>query len=396
MNISLLRFKLIYIILLLLCFVSLNFSYSVKAYSYNQRTIILFNSDIIDSNYKDYIIKKHNGTKIKEISILNGVIANFSAKDKKELEVESCIRSVEEDKVVRAAGRTRQHNTIIQPEQIKPWGITKIKADSLWNISNGNSIKVAILDSGVDFSHPDLKEMIKGGYNALNSKKIPSDDYGHGTHVAGIIAASNNSIGVVGVSPNADLYVVKVLDGAGNGYSSDLIEGIGWAITNKMNIVNMSLEAQPSEALYNAIKKANESGIVQVSSSGNNPDNPVTYPAAYSEVISVTAIDSNDERAFYASTGKVDIAAPGVDIYSTYIGSIYSIMSGTSMAAPHVTGVVALMLSNPLSVDLNLDGKVTPSEVKQKLEKTAFDLGIPGKDNIYGSGLVNSYAAVTN
>lgn len=383
-------------IFLLLCiFMSSINSYEVKANSYNERLIVQFKSDVVDSNHQEYLIKKHNGTKIKELSLVNGIVVSISAKDKKDLENENDIKCIEEDTIIKLAGRTSRTQPITQPLQIVPWGITKIKADLTWSVSNGAFVKVAVLDTGIDFSHPDLKERIKGGYNIIDYKRLPNDDNGHGTHVAGIIAAINNSIGTIGVSPNVDLYAVKVLDSLGNGYTSDLIQGVEWSITNKMQVINMSLEALNSQALYDAIRKANQAGIVQVASAGNNPTAPVAYPAAYSEVISVTAVDSNNDKANFSSTGKVDVAAPGVSIYSTYKGSTYSTMSGTSMASPYVAGTVALMLENPSKVDLNFDGKVTPEEIKQKLEMTSRDLGTSGKDSIYGAGLIDAFASVT-
>lgn len=282
----------------------------------------------------------------------------------------------------------------VQPAQSVPWGISKIKADLVSNISTGSMIKIAVLDSGIDLTHLDLKENIMGGYNAISRKASASDDNGHGTHVAGVIAASNNSIGVVGVSSKSSLYAVKVLDSAGNGYLSDLIEGIEWSITNRMNIINMSLGVQDSQSLHDAIIKANQAGIVLVAAAGNRPYYPVDYPAAYPEVISVVSTNDNDQIDILCPRGKIDISAPGINIYSTFKGGSYSTLTGTSMAAPHVTGVVALLLSTPVKSDLNGDGKVTPLEVKQRLQSTATDLGVAGIDDTYGAGLLNAYQAI--
>ncbi len=275
-----------------------------------------------------------------------------------------------------------------------PWGISRIKADLLFNASTSSNIKVAVIDSGIDLTHPDLKDSIKGGYNTINRKLSATDDYGHGTHVAGIIAAANNSIGVVGGNPLSNIYSVKVLDNVGNGYLSDLIEGIEWSVINGMNIINMSLTVANSPSLHDAIAKANQSGIILIAAAGNRSYEPVAYPAAYPEVISVVATDSNDQIGYISPKGKVDIAAPGMEIYSTYKGGTYRILTGTSMATPHVTSVVSLLLNNAIKCDLNRDGKVTPLEVKQRLQNTAVDLGAIGIDDTYGAGLLDAYRAI--
>lgn len=263
-------------------------------------------------------------------------------------------------------------------------------------ITTNSGIKVSIIDSGIDIIHPDLIASIKGGYNAISQESSYIDDYGHGTHVAGIIAATNNSIGVVGVSPNVSLYSVKVLDSTGSGYISDVIEGINWSITNGINIINLSLESADSESLHDAIIKAYESNIVIVAAAENNSSSSISYPSAYNEVISVSAIDSNNKIATFSSTGKVDVCAPGVNINSTYKDSTYVTMSGSSMAAPHVTGTVALILPRSTKSDLDGYGRISLDEVKKNLQSTCTDLGTPGMDSIYGAGLINAYSSVIN
>lgn len=215
--------------------------------------------------------------------------------------------------------------------------------------------------------------------------------------MAGIIGAIDNTIGVIGVGPQIDLYAVKVLDRNGSGYLSDVIEGLDWAIQNKMQVVNMSLGTASNVLSFReAVQRVYQAGIVQVAAAGNS-GGAVSYPAAYPEVIAVSATDQNDVIASWSSRGpEVDLAAPGVNIYSTYKGQTYKTLSGTSMAAPHVTGTAALVLTTPVGIfDLDADAIWDPIEVENKLEATAEDLGTPGPDYLYGAGLVDAEKAVT-
>ena len=220
-----------------------------------------------------------------------------------------------------------------------------------------------------------------------------------GTHVAGIVAAIDNEIGVIGVGPKIDLYAVKVLDRRGSGNLSDVIEGLEWAISNGIQVVNMSLgTASNVLSFQEAVQRVNAAGIVQVAAAGNNYG-AVIYPAAYSEVIAVSATDNTDTIASWSSRGpEIDLAAPGANIYSTYKGSTYKTLSGTSMAAPHVAGTAALVLTTTIgSWDLDGDGLWDPSEVQNKLEMTAEQVApdtVSGKDNLYGAGLVDAEKAV--
>jgi len=234
---------------------------------------------------------------------------------------------------------------------------------------------------------------VAGGVNFVaRGRKANSDawadDNGHGTHVAGIIAAADNAIGVVGVAPEAELYGVKVLNSQGSGWLSDVIAGIEWCPDNRMNVVNMSLGASSgSTLLEQACRNAADAGILLVAAAGNEGA-PVIYPAAYSSVIAVAATDSADRVASWSNKGpQVELSAPGVDVRSTWIGSGYATHSGTSMAAPHVAAVCALLLgrSDPLP----------PPDPRQVLQATADDLYSLGRDTTSGFGLVDAEEAVT-
>jgi subtilisin family serine protease len=273
------------------------------------------------------------------------------------------------------------------------WGVKHIGAGDVHDGGNtGAGVKVAIIDTGIDYNHPDLDANYVGGIDFVNDDNDPIDDAGHGTHCAGIVAAEDDGEGVVGVAPDAELYAVKVLDNTGSGSLSDVIAGIQWSVGNDMQVISMSLGTNfDYQPLHAACDAADDAGMVIVASSGNRGNfwgtgDNVGYPAAYSSVIAVAATDSNDERAYFSSTGPdVELAAPGVSIYSTIIGGAYDIKHGTSMACPHVAGTAALVMAdNP---------GWTNEQVRQQLRNTAVDLGLPGFDYWYGDGLVDAYAA---
>jgi subtilisin/minor extracellular protease Epr len=285
-------------------------------------------------------------------------------------------------------------------EETVPWGITRIGAPLVHtNVNKGTGINVAIIDTGINYNHPDLRDNYKGGYDFVNDDADPVDDNGHGTHCAGIIAAEDNDIGVISVAPEANLYSLKMLDSTGSGYISDLIAAIEWAIetrkdtdtSNDIQIISMSLGSNSGvTALETTCSQAYYSGILLVAAAGNDGNtrgtgDSVDYPAAYRSVIAIAATDSKDKRASFSSTGPaVELAAPGVNILSTYQDGLTS-LSGTSMACPHVAGTAALVLAaNP---------SFTNGNIRNRLAKTATDLGARGRDKLYGYGLVNAKAA---
>jgi minor extracellular protease Epr len=273
-----------------------------------------------------------------------------------------------------------------------PWGIDRVEADHVQAGGNyGTGIMVGIIDTGIDIHHTDLA--VAGGVTFVPGTTSWDDDAGHGSHVAGTVAALANGIGVIGCAPQATLYAIKVLDYSGSGAWTDVVSGIDWAVANGMQIINMSLGGTAgTTALQQACDNAYAAGVLVVCAAGNSGNTAgtgdnVIYPARYESCMAVAATDSNDVRAYFSSTGpKVEIAAPGLNIYSTYYTGGYTTMSGTSMASPHVTGVAALVLkANPTFTNV---------QVRNALTSTAIDLGDPGRDPWYGYGLVNAVAAV--
>jgi subtilisin family serine protease len=364
-----------------------------KAQNFKERKIVVFKGGV-DEQTKEALLSSVGAEKIKDLGLINGKAVWVSKKGEVELLKSGKVLRIDPDIEVYALENVKS-KVVVQPAQKLTWNIDRVDAEISWAISTGDPVKVGVIDTGIDLKHPDLQANIKGGFNAINPLKSANDDNGHGTHVAGIIAALNNSIGVIGVGPNIDLYAIKVLNASGSGYLSDVIEGLDWARTNGMQVVNMSLgTSQDVQSFHEAIVNAYNAGVVIVAAAGNS-GGAVSYPAAYPEVIAVSATDQNNQIASWSSRGpEVDLAAPGVSIYSTYKGQSYATLSGTSMAAPHVSGAAALTIDTK-KCDLNLDGICTPAEVQQRLEQTAIDLGTPGKDNLYGSGLVNVYNALT-
>ena len=289
----------------------------------------------------------------------------------------------------------------ISAAQTIPWGVEKIRATQVWpGGDKGTGIKVCVIDTGIDYNHEDLKDNYKGGYNFINNTNDPMDDNGHGTHVAGTVAAMDNDIGVIGVAPEASLYSLKVLDENGSGSYSNIIAAIQWAINNKMQIISMSLGGSGfSQAIKDICDAANNAGIVVIAAAGNSDGNgskdTVSYPAKFDSVIAIAATDSNDARASFSSCGpEVELSAPGVNILSTVPNSGakysdssgYSQLSGTSMSTPHVSGTVALLLkAHP---------EMTNADVRQTLQQTSVDLGQQGRDIFFGYGRIDTKTAV--
>ncbi|BEL03555.1 hypothetical protein Q0Z83_017460 [Actinoplanes sichuanensis] len=280
------------------------------------------------------------------------------------------------------------------PNRAQQWSLTKLKADDAWKKSTGTGVTVAVIDSGVDSRHPDLAANVLSGYDATTDTAGPTTDaHGHGTHVAGTIAAvTGNGVGVAGMAPNVKILPVKVLGANGSGNMSDAAEGIIWATDHGAQILNMSLgSTQKVTAVTNAINYARSKGVTVIAAMGNSrtSGSPTSYPAADTGVIGVAATDANDRIATYSTAGTyADVAAPGTNILSTYPTSRggYKTMSGTSMASPHVAAVAALLKS--------VDPALTPDQIETTLEKTATDLGTPGFDKDFGNGLINPVAAL--
>ncbi|AFC33761.1 peptidase S8 and S53, subtilisin, kexin, sedolisin [Paenibacillus mucilaginosus 3016] len=229
-----------------------------------------------------------------------------------------------------------------------PWGIRHIRAPQAWTKSKGDQIRIGVIDTGVDYAHPDLRHCLSRGFNVLNRQLLPYDDNGHGTHIAGTIAAYARQKGIIGVAPQALIHPVKAFDHQGGAFVSDIIAGIEWCVSNGIDIINMSFGMKTySKALEAAVLTAHRAGLIIVASSGNEGKQAeIDYPARFRQVIAVGATTRRGRIASFSNAGKgIDIYAPGEKIYSTWLRGKYNELSGTSMATSHVSGVVALMLA---------------------------------------------------
>jgi len=415
--------------LFLLLFVSL--AKTISAQVVTKRVIVTFKKEA-SQTLQDSIISRVTATRIKRLTLVNAQVLQATQAKIDALRADPRVLRVEEDAIAYALCHRWWHRCRVTPTptptptpggptptptptpvpdgeptptptntptptptpgstQTLPWGVNRVDADLAWGTTTANNVRVAVIDTGIDLDHPDLGANVKGGINTIYSWRTADDDNGHGSHVAGIIAGINNSVGVIGVGHEIDLYAVKTLNSNGSGYVSDIIEGIQWSINNNIDVINMSLGTTSDiVAFHDAVIAAKNAGIVVVSAAGNSgpSDNTVIYPAKYSESIAVSATNSSDGQPSWSSRGpEVDLAAPGNSIYSTYRGASYATLSGTSMATPHVAGAAAMVLSN--------HPWFTPSQVQTHLQNNAEWLSSLSS-NQQGSGLVDVEKAVIN
>lgn len=275
------------------------------------------------------------------------------------------------------------------PGWVYQYNLAAIRAPQGWDLATGSAaVTIAIIDSGVDLTHPDLAAKLLAGYDFVNNDSIPQDDYGHGTHAAGIAAAAtNNGLGMAGVSWGARIMPVKVLDSSGGGTYANVAAGIIWAVDHGAQVINLSLGGSaPSLVLSDAVDYAVNRGVLLVAAAGNTGSSSVLYPAAYPAVIAVAATDAANQRAPFSNYGPaIDLSAPGVSIYSLDVGGGTIYRSGTSMAAPHVAGLAAILMGMPGG---------SAWSARTWMETTALDLSTPGWDVFTGYGLIQMDAAI--
>ena len=310
--------------------------------------------------------------------------------------------SVALDRVVHAADTTPSGGLPLSndTDRWKQWALTRLHAEQTWARTTGSGVTVAVIDTGVEASHPDLIGAVLPGLDLVGSGAEDAsaastgdgsdDENGHGTHVAGIVAAvAGNGTGIAGLAPGVKILPVRVLDADGAGYDSAVAAGITAAVDHGATVLNLSLGGTDASATAAAVKYAISKGVVVVAAAGNerSAGNQVNYPAADPDVIAVAATDPEDRDAAFSNTGShLDLAAPGVRIWSTYKDGTYKVLSGTSMATPYVSAAAALLKS--------VAPGLAPAAIAALLERTATDLGPAGRDDATGYGLVNPYAAV--
>jgi thermitase len=265
------------------------------------------------------------------------------------------------------------------------WNLPIIETENGWTFGKGSEdVVVAVIDTGVDINHPDLMDQFVQGYNFINEGRDPLDDVGHGTHVAGVVSAVVNNVeGIAGMSWYNKIMPIKVLDHTGAGSTYNVALGIIWAVDHGADVINMSLgNYTDAEFLHDAIKYAYNKDVILVAATGNDNTADPGYPAAYPEVLAVSATDAGRQKAPFSNYGEyVDVVAPGVNIPSTYPQNQYAALSGTSMASPHAAALAAMIRSaNPA---------LKNSEIMDIIRKAANDLGQKGKDPYYGFGQID-------
>lgn len=269
---------------------------------------------------------------------------------------------------------------------VADWGHGVIDVPAAWKLSKGKGAKVAVLDTGYDGGHRDLKRVT--GKDFTGSRSGAADVNGHGTHCLGVVGAAENGEGVVGVAPEADMISGKVLGDNGSGLSSWIANGIDWAIEQKADVISMSLGSDaPDQRIGAAVERARQAGIIVVAAAGNSGprENTAGWPGRFPGVVCVAAVDSDTKTAQFSSRGAaVVVAAPGVNVRSCYPGDRFATMSGTSMATPYVAGCAALYVSHAKASG----AKWSADEFARLIAKTSRDLAPVGRDTATGFGLI--------
>ncbi len=382
-------------------------SFSPQAADASQKVDVFINFRNAPGAAEHALVERAGGTVRYNYNIVPAVAASIPETAIQGLLNNPKVTSVELDGAVYA----------VDTELDNAWGVKRINSGTVHASGNkGTGVKIGIIDSGVNYNHPDLNDVYAGGYDFVQNDNDPMDVYGHGTHVAGTACAEDNDFGVVGVAPECALYSLRVLNNDGVGSWSATIAAMDWAVANGMQVVNLSLgnSQNPGEIVKAAFDNAEAAGLIIVAAGGNSgtpagKGSNVIYPAKWESVIAVAATNPNDTRASFSSTGaEIELAAPGVSILSTWndadsplnpqpicVDNIcyYKYGSGTSMASPHVAGTAALIITAGVT-DTNGNKRIN-DEVRAIMNSTAEDLGSSGRDPQYGYGLINAAAAIS-
>ncbi|MGD2178702.1 MAG: S8 family peptidase, partial [Anaerolineae bacterium] len=274
------------------------------------------------------------------------------------------------------------------------WSLERVSAPQAWAKSTGEGIVIAVLDTGADLDHPDLRSKLltEVDRDFVNGDLTAEDDYGHGTHVAGIAAAAtDNGLGIAGLGWDAEILPLKVLDDEGNGDAVALAAAIRYAADHGADVINMSLGGPVpcGWPVKDAVDEAHSRGVTLIAAAGNDLGPVEMFPANCEHVLGVSATNPDDTRPRYSNYGDhVSVAAPGSAIYSTLWGGSYGYGSGTSMATPHVAGLAALLMARYPSY--------TPGQLASAILDNSQDLGAPGWDQFHGCGRIDAFLALTN
>ncbi len=341
------------------------------------------------------LIRKHSGASAPALSDENDYIGKLGYKKIKipaTKNPKEALAEIKNELIVKSAQINGYFDILITPDDTdygNQWSHPKIQSPQGWDtFTGGSNITIAIVDTGVDYTHEDLSGKVIKGHDYINNDDDPMDDNKHGTHCAGIAAAiSNNGKGIAGVSWGAKILAVKVLSSSGSGTWDQVANGIMYAADHGAKIISLSLGASSdSDVVHDALIYAVNKGCLIVAARGNSGNSNPSYPGSYPECMAVSATDSNDTIALFSSFGNdVSVSAPGVAVLSTIPGNLYGNLSGTSMACPHVSGLAGLIWSMDLSR--------TKEQIKDIIQSGVDDLGTPGKDQYFGYGRINVYKA---
>jgi thermitase len=292
---------------------------------------------------------------------------------------------------VRYAEPIRQVQALAQDDEQLPrqWGMAKIGATRAWAVTKGRpEVLVAVVDTGVDYTHPDLAGHVVRGHDHVNNDDDPMDDHRHGTHCAGTIVAQHGNGGLAGLAPGVTVIAIKVLSRTAGGESANVAAGIVEAADRGARVLSLSLGGTTSSLIIaDAVRYAQAKGALVVAAMGNDNSTIPMWPAAQEGVLAVAATTDEDQKAYFSNLGPhVSVAAPGAYVLSTVPGGKFKELSGTSMAAPHVSALAALLLSRSPGM--------TAGQVRERIEQTAKDIGEPGFDHAFGHGRIDAGAAL--
>ncbi len=355
------------------------------------RVLVKFKKDVKQED-REQAVKDKKAKKVDEV-YGDDVWVVESEEGKKDKDLANDFAN--DSKVVYAEPDVQLHISVANPSDARfgeQYALQRVNAVAGWTsypgvYTSSGGPTIAVIDTGIDRNHPDLV----GKIDTANSRCFGllcfltgyEDDNGHGSHTAGTAAAStNNAIGVAGVAINSRLMILKACNAAGTCNTSDTAGAVNWASSHGAKVISMSFGGGGTTTMQTAVANAYTNGVTLVAAAGNDGNATLNYPAAYSQVVSVAATDANDARASFSNANAdVELAAPGVNVLSTYSGDGYRTISGTSMSTPHVAGLAALLKGQLTSR--------TPAQIRARMNACSDDLGAPGRDDGFGNGRIN-------